>query len=210
MNRHLKSLIVSAVMVVFSITGASVAEAVDCGELGQDCFSRVYAGITGGEASISSDALNALDVTNPVDAENLSYGFVFGYRMNKFFGLESLGNYFGDPEYLNGGSPTDTRICNLGFGANFYLPVGEVISDPNLNFISLFARVGMHYWDAESDDPLSVPSVVYEDDGIDPFTSLGINLDLSRVLALRAEYTNYELGGDDKVVTQNMSLLFKF
>ncbi len=209
MNRHLKSLIITAVMVVFSTAGVTVAEAVDCGELGGDCFSRAYFGITGGDAAWTSEIMTTGLGFTAVDVDTFSGGFVFGYRMNKFFGLESLGNYFGEPDYLNGANEMETQIFNLGFGANFYLPVGEVISDPKLNFISLFARVGMHYWDAEAEDTVA-NVVVYEDDGIDPYTSLGINFDFSRLLALRAEYTTYELGDDDKVVTQALNLLFKF
>jgi len=207
MNRHVKSLIISAVMVVFSIAGVNVAEATDCGELGKDCFSRVYAGITGGEASWSSDTMRT--AFTAVDEDELTYGFVFGYRMNKFFGLESLGNYFGEPAFLNGANAMDTRICNFGLGANFYLPIGAVISDPNLNFISLYARVGMHYWDGEAEDTVA-STAVYEDEGIDPYLSLGLNLDLSRVIALRADYTTYDLGDDDKITTQALHLLFKF
>lgn len=207
MNRHVKSLIISAVMVVFSIAGVTVAKAVDCGELSGDCFNRVYFGVTGGEASWSSETLRT--AFTAVDEDAFSGGFVFGYRMNKFFGLESLGNYFGEPDYTSGVLELDTRLCNLGFGANFYLPLGEVISDPNLNFISLYAKVGMHYWDGEAAETVST-TVLYEDDGIDLFTSLGVNLDLSKVFALRAEYTTYELGNDDKITTQAMNLIFKF
>ena len=131
MNRHFKSLIVSVVMVVFLITGVSVAQAVDCGELGRDCFSRVYFGFTGGEGSLSSDTLRT--AFTAVDEDELTYGFVFGYRMNKFFGLESLGNYFGEPAFTNGGNNMDTRFCNLGLGANFYLPLGLRLSIPSLS-----------------------------------------------------------------------------
>ena len=208
MNRHVKSLIVSAVMIVISIAGATVANATDCGELDGDCFTRFYAGITGGGSSVSSAALETGSLL-AVDPDDLAVGVIFGYRLNKFFGFESVGNYFGEPTYDNAGTPMDTRICDLGLGVNFYLPLGEVVSDPNLNFISLFAKGGMHYWDAAGEESVSGLEV-FEDDGLEPFYGLGLNLDVSRLIALRAEYTVYELGDGDDVTTEALSLLFKF
>lgn len=205
MNKYLKPVIISAVMVIFSIAGVVSAQAADCGELGDDCFTRWYLGVTGGEGTISSADL-ATSYT-AVDEADLSYGFVFGRRLNRFFGMEMAGNYFGEPEFLDGVNPLDTRICNLGVGFNVYLPLGEVVSDPDLNFISIFGRGGMHFWDAEG----QVAGVtVFDDNGVDAFYGGGLNIDLSRFMALRAEYTTYELGSDDDVSTKSLTVIIKF
>jgi len=208
MNRSVKSFFVSAIMIVFSITGAVVAEAGsigDCGELGKDCFTRWYAGVSVGEATLDSATLkSALTV---IDDSDLSYGIVAGYRMNKFFGFEVLSNYFGEPGYRNVTTNIDGRVCNIGLGANFYLPLGSIIADPNLDFISLLAKGGGHYWDAEAD---ASGTTMYSDDGADIYYGFGLNVDLLKFMAFRVEYTTFEIGNEDSVDNKSIKLLFKF
>jgi hypothetical protein len=214
MNRHLKSLIVSAVMVVFSITGASVAEAADCGDLGDDCFTRVYAGISVGEATHESDDLAQF----AVDDQEISAGVLVGYRVNKFIGWEVAGKYFGQPDYTDVNGDLEGRVCNLSFGANLYLPLGELISDPDLNFFSLFVKGGGHYWDSELEyvtGALAGTSPINED-GVDLFYGYGINIDFAKYFTLRIEQSIYQVdfnagpAGDDEVVENSLNFIVKF
>ncbi len=210
MNRRIKSAAISAVMIIFSITLASIADAGigmgDCGEVEGDCYSQFYIGVTGGEAEW--DLITGATIS-VVDEYPIFYGTLAGYRLNRFFAFEVVGNYFGEPDYEDAGVDLDTRICNTGLGLNFYLPLGRVIDDANFDFISAFARGGMHYWDFESEN--SVTSVtVYDDDGFDFFYSYGVSVDLQRHFAVRGEYTTYEIGDDETIDTTAITFIFKF
>ena len=131
-----------------------------------------------------------------------------GYRFNKFIGLELVGNYFGEPEYNDGGLFRDLRMCNTGIGGNFYLPLGRVIDDVNLDFVSVFAKGGMHYWDSEMQDAAEV--TLETDDGIDMFYAFGINVDLKTHFAIRAEHSVYEIGDTESIDTDAITFILKF
>ena len=207
MNRHINTAAISAVMIVFSIMATGIAEAHgDSAELGDDSFTRGYIGITLGEARWDITTLKTAPLVE-VDNDDFAYGIVAGYRQNKFLGFELVGNYFGEPEYTNVLTSMDVMIYNAGLGANFYLPFGEMINDPNLNFISFLVRGGMHYWNADGEDS---GVVRFEDSGVDPFWSFGLNLDLASHLALRGEHTTYAIGDTDKVSTMAFTLILKF
>lgn len=211
MNRHIKSAAISAVMIIFSITTAGIADAAigmgDCGEIDGDCYSQGYIGVIGGGAGWNLATGTTVAV---VDKNPVYFGILGGYRFNMFLGLELVGNYFGEPDYLDiaTSNSLDARVCNTGIGVNFYLPLGRVIDDSNLDFISVFAKGGMHYWDFEAED--TVTAAVTQDDGADLYYAFGVNVDLKRHFAVRIEHTVYEIGDIESIDTDAIAVVIKF
>lgn len=209
MKRYFKSATISVFLLGFCVASVAVAEAGlgACGEIGGDCFSQAYIGVTGGEGGV--DIATGTTMT-AVDENPLSYGIVAGYRLNKFFSFEIVGNYFGEPEYTvtATGNALDVRICNAGLGVNFYLPLGRIIDDANLDFISAFAKGGMHYWDFESED--KVTAAVVTDDGANTYYGFGINLDLKRHFTIRVEHSIYAMDDNDSIDTDAITFIVKF
>ena len=213
MKRYIKLVAISALLLVFSVANTVFAEAGmgmggDCGEVDGDCFTQAYIGVTGGSSSWSLADGTAITVNedSPVFG-----GVVLGYRMNKFFALELVGNYFGEPDYVDI-NPIEVRVCNTGLGLNFYLPLGRVIDDVDYDFISVFAKGGMHYWDFESTDAIA-PVNDSTDDGADLYYGFGVNFDVKRHIAIRAEHSVYdlEIGGVSKDISTNaLTLILKF
>ena len=213
MNRHVKSLIVSAVMIVISIAGATVANATDCGELDGDCFTGVYAGLSVGDATHESADLEPF----AVDDNDISAGILVGYRLNKFIGWEVASKYFGKTTYDDTIDVIEGRVCNIGLGVNLYLPLGAVISDSNLDFISIFVKGGGHYWNSELEGVAGpLLGMSYTDDGVDTFYGFGVNIDFARNFALRIEQTIYQAGfdtfpvGDDEITENSLNFIVKF
>lgn len=209
MKRYLKSVTISVFLLGFWVASVAVAEAGlgTCGEIDGDCFSQAYIGLTGGESEVD---LAADTTMAAVDENPLSYGIIAGYRLNKFFSFEMMGNYFGEPEYTATatGNALDVIIWNAGLGGNFYLPLGRIIDDANLDFISVFAKAGVHYWDFEAED--NVTAAVVTDDGVSTFYGFGINLDLKRHFTIRAEHSIYEMDDNESIDIDAITFIVKF
>jgi hypothetical protein len=211
MKLCIRTLTISALLLVFSFANAVVAKAGIgyCGEVDGDCFSQLYVGVTGGEAGWNLASDSPANFT-AVDENATYFGALFGYRFNKFVGFELVGNYFGEPDYI-GINPLDVKVYDYGVGMNFYLPLGRVIDDANLDFISVFAKVGMHYWYLDLKDKVS--GYKADDDGADLYYGFGINFDMNKHLALRAEHNVYQLEvatDDTSIDTNSLTFIFKF
>ena len=215
MNKLAQTVIVSSIMIFVSIIGTSKTHAKgigECGELGTDCFSRGYIGISLGANTLDSDTLSASVST--FDDSDSTYGIIGGYRFNKFFGVEALANYFGKQNYYSGTTPISTTVFNAGVGANIYLPLGEIVLNPNINFVSVLVKIGINYWNVEAlTDPTILSPIittVYSNDGIDLFYGYGLNVDVAKYLTLRAEYTIFNLENDDTINNGSVKIIFKF
>lgn len=210
MNISLQTVTVFFLMILFSITGVSNTQAGgigECGDLHGDCFTRAYVGASFGINTLDSETLStALSV---FDDSSSTYGVVAGYRFNKFFGVETSANYFGKQNYFVGLSEITSEIFNVGFGGNIYLPIGEAVSNPNINFVSILVKAGMHYWDAQADFD-TTGTIVYSDEGINLYYGYGLNVDVFRFMTLRAEYTMFPLDDSDSIDNASVKVLFKF
>jgi len=207
MKLSYRTIAISFLLLVFSFANAVVAEAWTgvCGDGDSSCFSQLYIGLTGGEAdwNLASDAQ-----LTAIDENDTSFGALFGYRINKWVGFEVAGNYFGEPDYVE---IKDVKVLDYGVGVNLYLPLGSVIDDSNFDFISVFAKGGMHFWYFEAND--STLAIDYDDNGADLFYGLGLNIDLNKHLALRAEHNVYEMKIDTSetnIDTNSLTAILKF
>lgn len=212
MNRLAKTIIVTIIMILFSATGKIVTQAKAIGvgaELQGDIFTGLYLGASVGVNTLDSDTLST--TVSVFDDSASSLGIIGGYRFTKFFSVEMLANYFGHQNYYIGTTGITAEVFNVGLGGNVYLPLGEIISDPNLNFVSLFIKGGIHYWDAEA-VTTTFPGVLYlyTDEGISPFYGCGLNVDIFNHLTLRGEYTIFNLDSGDSIDNATIKIIFTF
>lgn len=183
------------VLGVFALAGTLTSPAF------ADEFSGFRLGLNLSQDKMESDMyFGAIDESSPINSNRFGYGLMGGWALNKWFAAEATlygGSEFNanlfpqdvvDPEYLR--SHTDLK----GLEATV---VGSVWIGKKF---SLFARVGLNAWKAETvvsegifDVPGSRVSVAQDDTGYDPVYGIGLQTVLDGAL-VRLEYKMGEMG----------------
>lgn len=123
------------------------------------------------------------------DDEDIGFQVFGGYQFTPYFGLEGAYTNFGEVDVTGGAGELDADSFSL-------VAVGTV---PFTDRFSGYAKAGFHRWDAEVD----VPGVGRaDDDGTDPTYGLGLQYRFTDTVALRGEYSRFEMDDVDVDLAQ--------
>lgn len=146
-----------------------------------------------------------------VDNHEVGWKIFAGYRFNKRVGLEvgyvDLINDFDAPTFEGFSEGTGSTFVSLpdgpvsvGLSPTGYLAEGVVYQPLGKGF-SVFAKIGLLRWDAETTVQDLNGETVRQSSGTDPVLGAGVEYRLKHGLALRAEYEVFT-----KVVDQDIDL----
>ena len=123
------------------------------------------------------------------DDEDVGYQVFGGYQFTPYFGLEAAYTDFGEVDLRGnvGGLEADTWSLAA---------VGTL---PFTDRFSGYAKAGFHSWDAEMAGP-GIGRV--DDDGTDPTYGLGLQYRFNDSVALRGEYSRFEMDDADVDLAQ--------
>ncbi|MGY0797711.1 outer membrane beta-barrel protein [Lysobacter sp. A286] len=146
-----------------------------------------YAGVGAGQSIVDEGIL---------DDEDTAFSVFGGYQVNRYFGVEAGYADFGkiEPRGVAGNVEADTAYLTA---------VGTL---PFTESFSGYAKAGVHVWDAEA----RIPGVIgASDDGTDPTYGLGLQYRFTDAVALRGEYSRFEMDDIDVDLAQ-VQLRFDF
>lgn len=139
-----------------------------------------YAGVGAGQSMIDEDI---------ADDEDTAFQAFGGYQFNPYFGIEAAYTDFGEVELATGVGELEADTVSL-------VAVGTL---PFTEKLSGYAKAGFHSWDAEANVP-GVGGV--DDDGTDPTYGLGLQYRFTDNVALRGEYSRFEMEDVDTDLAQ--------
>ena len=165
-----------------------------------------YAGFNYGQASwdVTLDDVAFLDdgsiISASLDDSDTSYSLILGYQFNPNFALEGGFIDFGELNvdatsdgtgflYAPGPVNLNASADGLFFNAKGIIPLSEMFS--------LYGKLGLLMWDAEVTLSDSTGRISDSDDGNDLFYGVGGSLNITRSLALNADYSLYTLDETD-------------
>jgi len=126
--------------------------------------------------------------------DDVGYKVFGGWMFNPYIGAEL--------EYLDGGTAEDRGVEIDVSGFNASLRGAYPISEQ----FSVFAKVGMLFWDAD----VSSSGISGSDDGEDFSWGLGLGFDFSDNLGVTLEYQGFEVEDTDTVDMISAGLAWKF
>ncbi|WP_111265453.1 outer membrane beta-barrel protein [Marilutibacter maris] len=131
------------------------------------------------------------------DDEDTAFSAFGGYQFNRYFALEAGYADFGELESRDVGG-------DLEASSGYLVAVGSVPFGANL---SGYAKAGLHRWDLDS----ALPAVIggRDDSGTDPTYGIGLQYRFNDSLALRGEYSRFEIEDADLDLAQ-LQLRFDF
>jgi len=140
-----------------------------------------YAGAGVGQSTVDEGAY---------DDDDTAFSVFGGYQFNRYFGLEGGYADFGKLEPRGAGTPLEASSVYLT--AVGTLPITD-------NF-SAYAKAGVQRWDLDR----SIPSIVgnTDDNGTDPTYGLGVQYRFTDNVALRGEYSRFEVEDTDLDLAQ--------
>ena len=171
------------------LTRSILAVALGAFALGAQADERpgFYAGAGAGQAMIDDGAL---------DDEDTAFSAFGGYQVTPYFGLEAGFADFGEIEPLGSAGP------KLEGDSGYLVAVGTV---PFTDSFSAYAKAGVNVWDVEA----SIPGLVADDSGTDPTYGLGLQYRFTDNVALRGEYSRFEID-DSEVDLAQLQVRFDF
>lgn len=123
------------------------------------------------------------------DDEDIGFQVYGGYQFTPYFGLEAAYTNFGEVDVTGGVGELDAEAFSL-------VAVGTV---PFTDRFSGYAKAGFSRWDADAD----VPGIGRaSDDGTDPTYGLGLQYRFTDTVALRGEYSRFEMDDVDVDLAQ--------
>ena len=155
--------------------------------------------------SMTDESSTSGGVTVTIDDEVVSWNVLAGVKFNDYVAVEAFYKDFGDHD-LGGsvvvlpGFVIPVNAGEIGFDSFGLSVVGSV---PLNDTFSIFAKTGVHFWDAEAN------SIAFSADGTDWHVGAGLDVALSENLIIRGEYGYYEF---DEIDIQDLtaSLVFVF
>ena len=126
--------------------------------------------------------------------DDIAYKVFGGWMFNPYIGAEL--------EYLDGGTAEDRGVEIDVSGFNASLKGAYPFSDQ----FSVFAKVGMLFWDAD----VSSFEVNGSDDGEDFSWGVGLGFDFSDNLGVTVEYQGFEIEDTDTVDLISAGLVWRF
>lgn len=123
------------------------------------------------------------------DDEDIGFQVYGGYQFTPYFGVEAAYTDFGDVKVTGGGGKLDADAFSL-------VVVGTV---PFTERFSGYAKAGFSRWDAKA-NVQDIGRV--SDDGTDPTYGLGLQYRFTDNVALRGEYSRFEMDDADVDLAQ--------
>ena len=159
---------------------AVVIGAAAFGAQAADDQARFYAGAGVGQSFVDESGIND---------EDTAFSAFAGYQFNRYFSLEAGYADFGELEA--NGTPVGLEASSAYFTA-----VGSV---PFTDRLSGYAKAGVHRWDLDT----ALPGLTgAEDSGSDPTYGLGLQYRFTDSVALRGEYSRFEIEDADVDLAQ--------
>jgi OmpA-OmpF porin, OOP family len=139
-----------------------------------------YAGVGAGQSMVDEPF---------ADDEDTAYQVFGGYQFTPYFGLEAGYTDFGEVDLTGGVGTLESDTVSL-------VAVGTL---PFTDRFSGYAKAGVHSWDAETRlAGVGGP----DDDGTDPTYGLGLQYRFTDSVALRGEYSRFEMDDVDTDLAQ--------
>lgn len=139
-----------------------------------------YAGVGAGQSMVDESF---------VDDEDFGYQAFAGYQFTPYFGLEGAYTDFGEVGPSGGIGRFEADTWSLS-------AVGTL---PFTDRFSGYLKAGIHGWDAEA----NLPGIGRaSDDGTDPTYGLGLQYRFNDGIALRGEYSRFEMDDVDVDLAQ--------
>ena len=123
------------------------------------------------------------------DDEDVGFQVFGGYQFTPYFGLEGAYTNFGEVDVTGGVGELDADSFSL-------VAVGTI---PFTDRFSGYAKAGFHRWDADLDLPDFGRA---DDDGTEPTYGLGLQYRFTDTVALRGEYSRFEMDDVDVDLAQ--------
>lgn len=124
------------------------------------------------------------------DDEDTAFSAFAGYQFNRYFALEAGYADFGKVE-------PDTTGPELEADSAYLAAVGSV---PITDNFSAYAKAGFHRWNVDAELPGLTGSS--DDSGNDPTYGLGVQYRFTDHVALRGEYSRFEIEDADADLAQ--------
>ncbi len=140
-----------------------------------------YAGAGVGQSFVDEQAY---------DDEDTAFSVFGGYQFNRYFGLEAGYADFGKIEPQGAGRALEADTAYLT--AVGTLPITEKFS--------AYAKAGFHAWNL--DDAIPGLTGTNDDSGTDPTYGVGVQYRLTDQVALRGEYSRFEIEDLDQDLAQ--------
>jgi OOP family OmpA-OmpF porin len=140
-----------------------------------------YAGAGVGESIVDEQAY---------DDSDTAFSLFGGYQFNRYFALEAGYADFGKIE-------PDTTGPSLEADTFYLTAVGSV---PITDKFSAYAKAGFHRWNV--DDAIPGLTGTSDDSGTDPTYGVGVQYQVSDKIALRGEYSRFEMEDLDQDLAQ--------
>ncbi|MGI9297581.1 MAG: porin family protein [Gammaproteobacteria bacterium] len=120
----------------------------------------------------------------------IMFGISGGYQFNEFFAAEGGVRFASGFDFTSqdGSVNGDVDFMSFSIGGRARLPFGG-------NFAAT-GKAGFHFWEADA-SITGTTSVELSDDDTDPYFGGGLEFIASDNIAVRAEYTRYQLDDDD-------------
>lgn len=122
------------------------------------------------------------------DDEDVGYQVFGGYQFHPNWGVEAAYTDFGDVDLVGNAGKVEADTWSL-------VAVGTL---PFTDRFSGYAKAGFHSWDAEA----HTGGVRIGDDGTDPTYGLGLQYRFTDTVALRGEYSRFEMDEADVDLAQ--------
>ena len=123
------------------------------------------------------------------DDEDIGFQVFGGYQFNPYFGVEAAYTDFGEVDLTGNVGKLESDSWSL-------VAVGTL---PFTERFSGYAKAGIHNWDAEA---RSAGIGRVDDDGSDPTYGLGLQYRFSDRVALRGDYSRFEMDDVDVDLAQ--------
>lgn len=148
-----------------------------------------YVGVSVGQSEFDEEAaIPSLITSGTVDSKKTAFKIFGGYQYNPNFGLELAyvdlnsasysGSFFGTP--VVGGK---VELWGFNFSAVGILPLSPTFE--------LFGKAGLFFWSAEASDVTNGVPFSTSDDGADLSIGLGLSVNLTTNVSLRAEWERF-------------------
>jgi OOP family OmpA-OmpF porin len=165
-----------------SLLLAATLGAAAFGAQAQDAEKGFYAGAGVGQSFVDE---------GNYDDEDTAFSAFGGYQFNKYFALEAGYADFGEIESSRPGQPS------LEGDTAYFTAVGIV---PITEKFSAYGKAGLHRWNLDQAIPSLTSST--DDSGSDPTYGLGVQYRFTDRVALRGEYSRFEIEDLDADLAQ--------